>query len=162
MSRTNTSQTAAVVAASAQDRVRVLAAKVKPAAAQVKPLAKSTQAAAQRGLYQTRVWVAPQVERSGQVLQDSVAPKVSEFLSAAAHRIEPDEPRRRRWPLLSGISFLIAAALGAAAAAVVRKRKAAGSAAPAAEPDTGEAASSPSADGQAESSAAAADAARTT
>jgi hypothetical protein len=149
MSRTKTSLTEAMVAASAQDRVRELAARVKPAAAQMKPLAKSTQAAAQRGLYQTRVWVGPQLERSGQVLQDSVAPKVSELLSAAAHQIEPDEPRRRRWPLLAGISFLIAAALGVAAAAVVRKRKAAGSVVPAAGPDTEEAAPP---DGQVESS----------
>jgi hypothetical protein len=153
MSRTTANQKMAVVAAGAQDGARVVVAKVKPIAAQVPPLAKSTQAAAQRGLYHTRVWVAPQLERGGQVLQDSVAPKVSEFLSVAAHRIEPDEPRRRRWPLLSGISFLIAVALGAAAAAVVRKRKTSASTIPAAEEDTGEAAPSAPANGQPETSA---------
>ena len=64
---------------------------------------------------------APQVERTEQVLQDSVAPKVSALLSSAAQRLEPAKPPRRRWRKLAGISTLTAAA--GAVAAVVRSRK---------------------------------------
>jgi hypothetical protein len=118
MSRTNRTQK---VAASAQDRARDVAAKLKPAAAQVKPLARTTQAAAQRGLHASRAWAAPRVERTGQVLQTSVAPKVADMLSSAARRIEPEKSRSRRWWTLSGIAVLVAAGASAAAAAL-RKR----------------------------------------
>ena len=52
-------------------------------AERAKPLAKSTGEAARRGFLRTRAWAAPQVERSGQALQDTVAPKVSAMLSSA-------------------------------------------------------------------------------
>ena len=120
MSRTNRTQK---VAASAQDRAREVAAKLKPAAAQVKPLARNTQAAAQRGLHAGRSWAAPRVERTGHVLQTSVAPKVADMLSSAARRIEPEKPRSRRWWTLPGIAVLVAAGASAAAAAL-RKRSA--------------------------------------
>jgi hypothetical protein len=123
MSRTNKNQKMAV---SAQDRAREVAAKLGPAVAQVKPLARSTGAAAQRGLHASRVWAAPRVERGGQVLRDSVAPKVSEVMSSAARRIEPTKPRPRRWPTLSGITLLVTAAAGTVVA-VLRKRRMAGS-----------------------------------
>jgi len=115
-------------------------------AAQVKPVVNSTAAAASRGLHKARVWAepqveragqvmqesvvpatrrgvrearawaAPQVERTGQVIQDTVAPKVAEALTASAHWIDPGKPGRRRWPLLAGIAALLAAA-GVAVAA---------------------------------------------
>jgi hypothetical protein len=121
----------------AQDRAREAAARVKPAAAQVKPLAKSTQEAARRGLLRSRTWAAPRVERTGQVLQEDVAPKVADMLSEAARRIEPDKPRSRNWWTLSGIAVLLAAA-AAAAAAALRKRSTVASTAPAADADTAE------------------------
>ena len=139
MSPTTTNEKVAAAAAVAQVRARELAARVKPAAAQVKPLARSTQEAALRRMYATRVWAAPRVERTGQVLQDSVAPKVADMLSSAAHRIEPEQPRGRNWWTLSGLLVLIAGA-AAAAALALRKRSTASSAAPADEADTGEAA----------------------
>src|SRR5450755_4978791 len=98
-----------------------VAAQVKPVAAQVKPVAKSAGAATRRGVHRTRVWAAPQLERSGQVLEDTVAPKVSAVLSAAAQRIEPVKARRPRWPKVVGLSIL-AAASAAAAAAILRRR----------------------------------------
>jgi|SRR5215472_13824250 len=140
MSPTTTNEKVAAAAAVAQVRARELAARVKPAAAQVKPLARSTQEAALRQMYATRAWAAPRVERTGQVLQDSVAPKVADMLSSAAHRIEPEQPRSRNWWTLSGLLVLIAGAATAAAIAL-RKRSTANSAAPADEADTGEAAS---------------------
>ena len=139
MSPTTTNEKVAAAAAVAQVRARELAARVKPAAAQVKPLARSTQEAALRQIYATRVWAAPRVERTGQVLQDSVAPKVADMLSSAAHRIEPEQPRSRNWWTLSGLLVLIAGAATAAAIAL-RKRSSANSAAPADEADTGDAA----------------------
>src|SRR5215472_16505172 len=121
MSGMNRNEKVAAATAIAQERAREAAARVKPAAAQVKPLAKSTQDAAMRGLVRgrtwaaprverTRIWAAPRVERTGQVLQDTVAPKVADMLSSAAQRIEPEKPRSRNWWTLSGIAVLLAAA----------------------------------------------------
>jgi hypothetical protein len=108
-------------ASSPRDRAREAAAQVKPVAAQLKPLARSAGAAARRRVHQTRAWAAPHVEHAGQVLQDSVAPKVSALLSAAARRLEPAKPRRRRWRKLAGVSMLAAAA--GVVTAVVRNRR---------------------------------------
>jgi hypothetical protein len=120
-------------------------------AAQVTPLARKTGAAAGRGVHQARTWAAPQVERTGQVLQHSVAPKVSAWLSSAAQRLEPAKPRRG-WRKL-GIPVITAAA-GAAAALARNRRKQdvpaqadpdtaaaadAGGATPAAQPGNGQA-----------------------
>jgi hypothetical protein len=102
-------------------QVKPVVDQVKPAAAQVKPLAKSTGAAAKRQVHKTRAWAAPQVERTGQVLQDSVAPKVSALLSSAAQRLEPTKPPRPRWRKPIGIATLTASA--GAAAAFIRNRK---------------------------------------
>jgi hypothetical protein len=139
MSPTTTNEKVAAATAVAQVRARELAARVRPVAAQVKPLAQSTQEAAVRRMYATRAWAAPRVERTGQVLQDSVAPKVADMLSSAAHRIEPEQPRSRNWWTLSGLLVIIAGAATAAAIAL-RKRSTAGSADPADEADTGDAA----------------------
>jgi hypothetical protein len=102
-------------AGSARDRVR-------HAAAQVKPLARSTGTAARRRVRRTRAWAAPQLERTGQVLQDTIAPKVSAVLSSAAQRLEPAQPRRGRWRKLAGASMLTAAA-SAVAALILKRRK---------------------------------------
>jgi len=126
MSSTNRNEKVAAATAIAQERAREAVARVKPAAAQVKPLAKSTQDAAMRGLVrtriwaaprieQTRIWAAPRIEHTGQVLQDSVAPKVAD--------------------MLSGIAILVAAAATAAAAAL-RKRSSSSRTIPEAEADT--------------------------
>jgi hypothetical protein len=90
------------------------------AAAQAKPLFRSTSAAAQRGVRRTRAWAAPQVKRTGQVLQDRIAPAVTGLLSSVAQRLEPAKPRRRRWRKIVGISTATAAASAAAAAVLKR------------------------------------------
>jgi len=113
----------------------------------MKPLAQSSQEAARRGVLQTRTWAAPRVARSGQVLQDDIAPKVADMLSSAARRIEPEKPRSRNWWTLSGIAILIAAAATAAAAAL-RKRSSTASTIPAAEQDEDGAGGPAAADGQ--------------
>jgi hypothetical protein len=121
MSRTGRNDEPGTKASSPWDRARQAAAQVKPVAPQLKPLARSTGAAARRRVHKTRAWAAPQIEHAGQVLQDSVAPKVSALLSAAARRLEPAKPRRRRWRKLAGVAMLAAAA--SAVAAVVRNRR---------------------------------------
>src|SRR5262249_45473663 len=115
MSGKKRNQRTTMAATGAGRRARQVAAQVKPAAAQIKPLAQSTGAAAMRGVRTTRAWAAPRVERTGQVLQHNVAPKVSAWLSMAARRLEPAKPRGARWRKLAGISALTAAA-GAAGA----------------------------------------------
>ena len=104
-----------------KDGARQAAAQLKPAAERARPLAKNTGEAARRGILRTRAWAAPQVERSGQVLQDTVAPKVSAMLSSAAKRIDPAQPRFRRWQKPLGLATLTAA--GGAVAAFLRIRR---------------------------------------
>ncbi len=107
MSRKKRNHSAKMAATSAGRRA---AAQVKPVTAQMRPLAQTTGAAAIRRVRRTRAWAAPRVERTGQVLQDSVAPTVSAWLSLAARRLEPAKPQRTRWRKLAGISVLAAAA----------------------------------------------------
>jgi hypothetical protein len=129
-------------------RARQVAAQVKPTAAQIKPLGQRAGAASIRRVRSTRAWAAPRIERTGQVLQDSVAPRVSAWLSSAARRLEPAKPHRPRWRKLAGISVLTAAA--SAAAALVRHRKKPDSIIPAAETGAGNVApAAATSDGQA-------------
>ena len=107
---------------SAWHRARKAAARLQPAAGQVRPLARNAGAVARHQADKTRTWAAPQVERTGQVLQDSIAPKASSLLSAAARRIDPAPPRSRQWRKLAGISAAAAAATAAAAALRARLR----------------------------------------
>jgi hypothetical protein len=104
------------------DRARQAAAQVKPAAAHAKTLASSAGATARRRVRKTRAWAAPQVDRTGQILQDSVAPKVSAALSSAARRLEPAQPKRRPWRKLA-VSAAFTTAASAVAAAVLKRRK---------------------------------------
>ena len=70
---------------------------------------------------QARAWTAPHIERSGLAIRDTIAPKVSETLLAAARRVDVAAPRRR-WPqVVAGTAILVAA--GAAAAVVLQRRK---------------------------------------
>ena len=105
----------------ALERGRQAAAQLQPAAAKVKPLARSTRVTAERRVRRTRAWAAPRVEHAGQVLEDSVAPKVSALLTSAAQRLEPDKPRRRHWRTPTALAAGAAAA--SAAAAIVHNRR---------------------------------------
>ena len=103
MARTNTDSDATPAATrQVWQRARQAAQDAKPVVAQVKPLASDTKDAAARGLLKARAWAAPQVEHTGQVLQDSVAPKVAAALTSTAQRLEPDKAAPHaagaRWP----------------------------------------------------------------
>lgn len=101
------------------ERARSAASQLKPVAEQVKPIAKSTGDAARRQVRKSRAWAAPQVEKSGQVLQEKVAPKLAAMLSTAAERIDPAKPSGRRWQIPAAAS--LAAAAGGAAAYLKRR-----------------------------------------
>jgi hypothetical protein len=73
------------------------------AVTQVVPVARSAQEKAGRSLLSARAWAAPRVERGGVVVQEDLAPRVSEMMIATARRLEPVKPRRRRWPIAVGI-----------------------------------------------------------
>lgn len=120
MSRSKAHHWPASAINSGRRRARQAAALLRPAAGQVMPLARTAGAAARHQADRTRAWAAPQVDRAGQVFQDSVAPRVSTVLSAAARRLEPEKPRRRRWRKVAAISATAAAA--SAIATAVRGR----------------------------------------
>lgn len=72
-----------------------------------------------------RTWTAPRIERSGLAIKDTIAPKISEALTATARRVDVAPPRpdvtapRWRWPqVVAGTALL---AVGAAI--VLRRRK---------------------------------------
>ena len=95
------------------------------AAAQARPLAASARTTARKGIHHARIWAAPRLERTGHTLEDQVAPRMAEMLSAAARRIEPVPPRRRRrWPVLAA-GLIGAAGLSATAAYLLKRRAAA-------------------------------------
>ncbi len=75
-----------------------------------------------------RTWTAVYLERSGLAINDSIAPRISEMLTAAARRVDVERPpvdvtaARRRWPKVLATTAMLTAA-GAAAAVVLRRRK---------------------------------------
>jgi negative regulator of sigma E activity len=92
------------------------------AAAQAAPLALSAKVAARRGVYRARTWAAPRLERTGQALEQRVAPRVAAMMSATARRIEPATPKRRRWPLMVA-GVVAAAGVSATAAYLISRRR---------------------------------------
>lgn len=99
-----------------------IATGLKAAATRTKPFARSARKAATQGVHKARVWGAPRVERTGQVLQDSVAPKVASALSSAAQRLDPGKRRSGRWRWPAGIAT-VGAAASTAATVILRRRK---------------------------------------
>ena len=122
MPGTNSNEYATQAANAIRQLAQQTAEAAKPVAAQVKPLAYSTKAAASRGLRNARIWSAPKVDRTGQVLQDTVAPKVAAALHASAQRLDPEKPKRYGWRMVAGISAALV--LVAAIVAGARKRMA--------------------------------------
>jgi hypothetical protein len=70
-----------------------------------------------------RSWAAPQLESSAHAISDTIAPRISDALIVAAHKIDvPRRKSRKRGGMVAGAIALTAAA-GAAAVAVVRLRR---------------------------------------
>lgn len=124
-------------AASAQARQQA-----RRAAAQAGPLRASARATARKGIRHARTWAAPRLERTGHTLEERVAPRMAAMLSAAARRIEPVPPRRRRWPMLAA-GLATAAGLSATAAYLLKRRGSAGQATEHTSPVTGSTTATP-------------------
>jgi hypothetical protein len=97
--------------------------RARQAAASLKPVARSSRAAAKHGVRTTRAWAAPQLDRTGHLVQDRLAPKVSSLLHSAAQRMEPGKPRQPRWRKMAGASMVTAAASAVAGAVLNRRRQ---------------------------------------
>jgi hypothetical protein len=69
----------------------------------------------------TRSWAAPQLERTGVLVQEKLAPQVSEALTRAARKLDPEPAPRRRG--LRGLLAIGLAAAGAAVAVLVVRKK---------------------------------------
>lgn len=101
-------------------------------AADIAPLAKSAGEAVRHGadevaawagpqVRKTRSWAAPQLERTGVLVQEKIAPQVSDALTKAARKVDP-APSRRRRGLRRFLAIGLAAAGAAVAVMVVRKK----------------------------------------
>jgi len=111
------------------DRAR---AQARQTAADIAPLAKSAGVAVRHGadevaawagpqVRKTRSWAAPQLERTGVLVQERLAPQVSDALTKAARKLDPEPSPQHR-----GLRRLLAlglAAAGAAVALLVIRRK---------------------------------------
>ena len=87
------------------------------------PLVEDAVAWAAPHVDEARSWAAPRLERTGVAVRDTIAPKISDALVTAAHKLDvTPSKRRRRWPrVLAGIALLAAAASAAAAIAMRRR-----------------------------------------
>jgi hypothetical protein len=90
------------------------------AASRVAPIAANAKVTARQGMQKARTWTAPRLDRTGQALEKSVAPRISAMLSAAARKVEPQR-KRRLWPFLTAGLVTAAAAAGAAIRIVTRR-----------------------------------------
>ena len=91
------------------------------AAVQAGPLTAGARLTVRKGIHHARSWAAPRLDRTGNALEEQLAPKMAAMLSAAAHRIDPAPSRRRRWPLLVA-GLAASAGLGATAAYLAKRR----------------------------------------
>lgn len=74
-----------------------------------------------------REWAAPRLEQSATALSENIAPMISSALLTAAHKIDTNKPKRRRFGKSAFvIGALLLAAAGAAAAMSMQRRRDAG------------------------------------
>ncbi len=105
----------------AQRATRHAGPRARRAAAQAAPLAVSAAAIARHGARTARIWAAPRLDRTGQTLENRVAPRMAAMLSSAARRIDPAPAKRRRWPFVAG-GLVLAAGLSGTAAYLLSRR----------------------------------------
>ena len=102
-------------------------------ASQAVPLAKRAGDAARQGagdvaararphVHRARRWAAPRVERTGKAVQEKVAPQVSDMLTKAAQRLDPEPEARKRSRLARGLALLMAAASVSVVVALLRRQ----------------------------------------
>jgi len=112
-------------AAAAQTAAQTATMAAQVAAQEVTNAAQLAATNVNKGVYNARVWAAPQLESAADYTTTTLAPRVSAALHSTAQQISPEEPvpAKRSSSLLTW-SFLAAAVLAAAgaAAAVIRMR----------------------------------------
>ncbi|MER6948355.1 hypothetical protein ABT294_30440 [Nonomuraea sp. NPDC000554] len=72
------------------------------------PMADQAKVVAAQRIEDARYWAAPKLEEAALRVEDTLAPRVSSMLTAAAEKIDPTPTRSRRWPviiLLTGIAM---------------------------------------------------------
>lgn len=94
------------------------------AAARARPHVDEAAAWAKPRVDDARSWAAPRLERSGKVVQDTIAPAIADAMTSAARAMEVKKSRRRRWAVPAAITMMLAAAASAVAAAIMRRRPA--------------------------------------
>lgn len=94
------------------------------AAARARPHVEDATAWARPRVDDARSWAAPRLERSGKVVQDTIAPAIADAMTSAARAMEVKKSRRRRWAVPAAITMMLAAAASAVAAAIMRRRPA--------------------------------------
>lgn len=150
MPRLNSSR-GAQVADRARAQADLAKARARQTAADIAPLAKSAGEAVRQGaddlaawagpqVRKSRAWAAPQLERTGVLVQEKLAPQVSDALTRAAHRLDPEPAPRHRG--LRGLLALGLTMAAAAVAAIVIRKKTGSAASQPAEGDTDEPGSS--------------------
>jgi hypothetical protein len=70
-----------------------------------------------------RTWAAPQLEQAAIAISEKIAPMVSEALISAAHKIDVEQPKRRRLskPVVLAGSLVLTAAGAAAAMSLLNR-----------------------------------------
>jgi hypothetical protein len=115
------------------DRAVPIAKQAVPIAKQAVPKAKQAGIAARQGaedavawaapkVDEARSWAAPRIERTGIAVRDTIAPKISDALVTAAHKVDTTPSKRRRWPKLL-VGFAVLAAMAGVAAAIARRNR---------------------------------------
>lgn len=144
----------------ARARADLAKARARQAAVDIAPLARSAGEAVRHGaneaaawagpqVRKTRSWAAPQLERTGVLVQERFAPQVSDALTKAARRMDPEPAQQRRGPRRF-LAIGLAAAGAAVAVIVVRKKTGLAASEPAVtgeEPEPGSGPDAPPADG---------------
>jgi hypothetical protein len=106
-------KTAQRTAQSAQSTAQRTAQRLGPTAGQARRMAST-------GMYNARIWGAPQLDRAGAYVEKELAPRVGSMLRRTAQRIEPTPPRRGRRGI-AAMLLLAGGALGAAGAIATRR-----------------------------------------
>lgn len=70
-----------------------------------------------------RAWMAVRAARGSVSVQESIGPRISSMLAAAARKLDPPKQRGRRWPRVLAGTALLAAGAAAATAMAMRNRQ---------------------------------------
>ena len=106
-------------AAAAQTAAQTATMAAQVAAQEVSNAAQQAAANVNKGVFNARVWAAPQLENAADYTTTTLAPKVSAALRSTARQISPEDVQPKRSSSVLTWSFLAAAVLAAAGAAAV-------------------------------------------